>query len=188
MVKSTYLANSGKTDDFSIPILAKGVYFWIVWGAKMDAKRVAGRVWAIWEALEGLRAPPLAHYTERGAPYLAHFRAKNGQKNKQNISTENMALSCAPDHFWELFGKLFGSESGPGAASGVQTLVIAVYLKDFTTPERTNKWLWAGFWGPKTQRKTGRQKIRPKSAIETNLGSILGARNGQKLLKNQERF
>ena len=104
------------------------------------------------------------------------------------------AFGSILDHFGEPFGSLFGSKISPGAPSerflgekrdSEQTLVITVYLKDFTGPEGSQKRLWAGFLGTKTVRKTERPKRRPKTAFGPDFGRIWEAKTAKKGSKNE---
>ena len=92
-------------------------------------------------------------------------------------------------HFLMCFGSLFRTESDPKSSAdrfsdkkgdSEQTLVITMYLKDFTGPKRPKKRLWGGFWGQKMGRKTRRRKIRQKDGFGGGFGAAFGAENGRK--------
>ena len=104
-----------------------------------------------------------------------------------------MAPGSILGHLCEHFGSFFGPKNGPRATSerffgekrdSEQTLVITIYLKDFTGPERTKKRLGAGFWGSKTERKTERRKRQQKTAFGSDFGSILEAKTAKHGSKN----
>ena len=97
------------------------------------------------------------------------------------------------DHFLGRFGSLFWTESGPKASAdrfsdkkgdSEQTLVITMYLKDFTGSERLKNRLWAGFWGSKTERKTERKKNCKKRLLDRILGRFGEAKTAKNGSKN----
>ena len=138
---------------------------------------------------------------KKGGPQFRHvyfvdpkMEPKVIKKGVKKQHGKKRAPGSLSDHFWEHFGHLFTSKSGPGATSdrffcekrdSEQTLVITIYLKDFTGPERTKKQFWAGFLGPKTERKTERRKRRPKTAFGSDFGSFWAGQNGQKRLNKR---